>query len=75
MGGVVDKVQLLWFEQEREDGGDVELLIGTYRTEQDAHEAIKRLCAKPGFVDFPDGFKIVSYELNMDHWTEGFVRQ
>ena len=70
-----DKVQLLWFEQQREDGEDTELLIGIYRTERDANEAVERLRSKAGFVDFPDGFKIVSYELNMDHWTEGFVRQ
>jgi hypothetical protein len=40
---VGDKVQLLWFEQERDNGDDTELFIGTYRTEQDAREAVERL--------------------------------
>jgi hypothetical protein len=38
-----DNVWLLWFEQEREDGEDTELLIGVYRTEETAKEAIVRL--------------------------------
>jgi hypothetical protein len=66
---------LLWFQQERDDGEDTELLIGVYRTEQDANDAVERLKGKPGFVDFQGGFKIVSYELNRDHWIEGFIRQ
>jgi len=69
------RVQLLWFEQEKEDGADTELLIGVYQTVQDANAAIERLRSKPGFVDFEQGFKIVSYELNRDHWTEGFISQ
>jgi hypothetical protein len=72
---VSSKVQLLWFVQEREDGDDTELLIGVYQTEQDANDAIARLHGQPGFVDFPQGFKAEPYELNKDHWTEGFVRQ
>jgi hypothetical protein len=31
-----DSVWLLWFEQERSDGEDTELLIGVYRTEEAA---------------------------------------
>ena len=34
-----DIVWLLWFEQEREDGEDTELLIGVYRTEEAARAA------------------------------------
>jgi len=72
---VSGKVQLLWFTQERQDGEDTELLIGVYDTEQNANAAIERLRSAPGFVDFPQGFKVVSYEINKDHWTEGFVKQ
>jgi homoserine kinase type II len=70
-----DKVELLWFVQEREGGEDADLLIGVYGTEGDAEAAIGRLRGKPGFVEFPDGFKRVSYEVNKDHWTEGFIKQ
>jgi len=70
-----EKVQLLWFVQEQESGEDTELLIGVYETEGDAEAAIRRLKGKAGFVDFPDGFKAVQYEVNKDHWTEGFIRE
>jgi hypothetical protein len=61
--------------REWEDGDDTELLIGVYATEGDANSAIERLRSQPGFADFPQGFKAEPYELNQDHWTEGFVRQ
>ncbi len=70
-----DKVQLLWFVQEREEREDTELLIGVYRTEEDAKATIERLKGKLGFVDFPQGFMSEWYELNKHHWTEGFARQ
>jgi len=52
---------------------DDEKLIGVYRVQADAQAAIERLRNKPGFVTFPDGFHIDRYELNRDHWTEGYV--
>ena len=70
----MSSVQLLWFVRERKDGEETELLIGVYETEQDAKAAIERLREKPGFADFPQGFVTAQYEINKDHWTEGFVR-
>jgi hypothetical protein len=70
---MADKVQLLWFAQERPDEEDIELLIGVYRTSAETNAAIERLKGKPGFAAFPEGFAAVWYELNQDHWTEGFV--
>jgi hypothetical protein len=67
-------VYLLWFVREQEEEGDIELLIGVYRTKQDATDAIERLRDKPGFRDFPQGFESCEYELNKDHWIEGFVK-
>ena len=69
-----DNVWLLWFEQEREDGEDTELLIGVYRTEETAKEAIVRLKDQAGFRDYPEGFHIYSRTLDEDSWTEGFAR-
>lgn len=66
-------VHLLWFVQERDDGEDVELLIGVYDTESAAEAAIQRLRDKPGFVNFPQGFQIHSREVGQDSWMEGFV--
>ena len=58
--------------REFEDNEDAKL-IGVYVTEDDARQAIERLVDQPGFRDHPGGFQFESYELNKDHWTEGFV--
>ena len=48
--------------------------IGVYSSEQEAKDAIDRLKEQPGFCDMPDDFHIDRYEINKDHWAEGFVR-
>ena len=67
-------VCLLWFVQESKEDADTELLIGVYRTIDNAQLAIDRLKDQPGFRDFPEGFTIREYELDKESWTEGFVR-
>ncbi|MES2709158.1 MAG: serine kinase [Verrucomicrobiota bacterium] len=58
--------------------------IGVYRSSEAARAAIERLKTQPGFRDFPrlidptvddeeSGFNLDEYELDADHWTEGFV--
>lgn len=74
MMGAMDTVWLLWFEQERADGNDTELLIGVYRTEDEANAAIERLKGKPGFEEYPAGFQVHERIVGRDSWTEGFVR-
>jgi hypothetical protein len=69
-----ETVYLLWFVRERTEGEDTELLIGVYRTEEDAQTAIQRLKDKPGFVLYPKGFQIHGRVLGKDSWTEGFAR-
>ena len=65
------------------NGEDIKL-IGAYRSRNAAHAAIERLRTQPGFRDFPrlidpqvddeeSGFYISDYELDKDHWEEGFV--
>jgi hypothetical protein len=68
------KVYLFWFipQEHRED--DDGLLIGVYESDAAAKAAIERLRGKPGFVEYPEGFEIHSRELNLDSWTEGFIR-
>jgi tRNA (guanine37-N1)-methyltransferase len=68
-----DGVFLLWYVREWEEE-DTELLIGVYRTEEDAKAAIERLKDKPGFVNKPDGFEYHFYEVGRDGWTEGYAR-
>ncbi len=75
----MDSVYLLWHVHERRTpkrdnaSSRNELLIGVYVTEGDAKSAIERLRSKPGFRETPEGFSYERYELNRDHWTEGFV--
>lgn len=68
----MDEVFLLWHVHEHENGEDDEKLIGVYRTESDAKAAIERVAFQPGFADLREGFQICPYDLNKDHWTEGF---
>jgi hypothetical protein len=70
---MIETVHLLWFVKEQSDGEeDIELLIGVYSSETEARAAIERVKDKPGFADSREGFQICPYELNHDHWTEGF---
>jgi homoserine kinase type II len=65
-----------------EDTEDVKM-IGVYSSQEYAEAAIKRLSEQPGFRDFPKlinphvdeekpGFYIDAYEIDKDHWTEGY---
>jgi len=65
-------VFLLWHVHEIA-GADSEKLIGVYETAELAKQAIQRLATKPGFIATPNGFLYERYDLNRDHWTEGFV--
>ena len=67
-----ESVFVLWYVQKR-DGNGADLLIGVYCTEADAEAAIDRLKSKAGFMAAPEGFRINRYELNRDHWEDGYV--
>lgn len=69
----MNSVFLLWFVHDRDTAEEDTLVIGVYKTEADAKSAIDRLATKPGFVDEPGGLEISEYELNKDHWSDGFV--
>lgn len=65
-------VYLLWHSHDDADGNVDDKLIGVYLTEEKARVALARTKELPGFRDFPDGFEISPYQVNKDHWTEGF---
>ncbi len=48
-------------------------VIGVYSSKAAAQAAIERLKEQPGFRDYPDFFAIDEYDLDTDHWAEGFV--
>ncbi len=68
----MDAVYLLWHHPNGVDSDQNVLLVGVYRTENTARQAITRLSGKPGFVQVPGSFEINKYELDHDHWTDGF---
>jgi hypothetical protein len=55
-------------------GCDVKL-IGVYSSRENAAEAVNRLKVQPGFIDYPEGFTVDEYQLDHDHWSEGFVTE
>jgi len=55
------------------DGCDETKLIGVYSSRASAEDAQQRLRLQPGFSDHPDDFALDAYELDIDHWMEGFV--
>ena len=62
----------LWHVRKDDEYGDDAKFIGVYSTEAEAAAAIARVRAQPGFRDYPAGFHIDAYQLDKDHWTEGF---
>ena len=55
------------------DGCDEVKFIGVYSSEEVGWAAVERAKSLPGFRYYPDGFSVDPYEVDMDHWTEGFV--
>jgi len=53
------------------DAEDVKF-IGVYATREKAQAAIKRLSRVPGFSEAADGFHIDEYQVDKDHWVEGY---
>ena len=48
-------------------------VIGIYSSVDLAEAAIERAKVLPGFIDRPDAFTIDRYDVDMDHWSRGFV--
>lgn len=69
----MDKVYLLEHVRSDDEYGDDAKAIGIYRSEESARAAIARLSDRPGFRDHPNGWNIDCYQLDQDHWEEGFV--
>ncbi len=55
------------------DGYEETKFIGVYSSRQEAEAAVKRLTPQNGFKYHPNDFYIAEYELNQDHWVDGFA--
>lgn len=47
--------------------------IGVFSNEKKAKEAIAKLRPMEGFADYPDGFSIEDYEVDVVEWDTGFA--
>jgi len=55
------------------DGCDETKLIGVYSSTASAESARQRVRLQAGFKDHADDFAVDAYELDNDHWVEGFT--
>lgn len=67
-------IQVFLVQHVRDEDGSQEdvKIIGIYSDKAQAEAAIARLVSLPGFRDTQHGFYIDAYDLNRDHWEEGF---
>ncbi len=68
----MDSVFVVFHEYEMSAGHDDSKFIGVYASKELAEAAVTRVIKQPGFCDYPKGFSIDKYEINKDHWQEGF---
>ena len=66
-------VFLLWHVNELLGGEEDEKLIGVYSSQETAERAKQRVLSQPGFRNVPEGFLINRYQVDQDHWTEGYI--
>lgn len=55
-----------------EDGDEDIKFIGVYSSRENAEAAVTRISRESGFSDDPDGFHIDEYQIDRDHWSEGY---
>jgi len=68
------KTVFVVFHVAREDEPDEDIkLIGVYSDRQLAIAATTDLKDLPGFRDYPNGFHIDEYQVDKNHWVEGFI--
>jgi hypothetical protein len=67
------KTYVVQHVHEFEDDSEDIKFIGVYSTFEKAEQAVRRLSMEVGFCDTPEGFHISEYEIDEDHWTEGFI--
>jgi hypothetical protein len=72
---MLESVYALWHIHKMPNGDDNEKLIGVYASNMDARAAQARISDKPGFIDCPEGFHIVEYNIGKDSWEEGYLTE
>jgi len=49
-------------------------LIGIFRTKEKAIKIIEYYKTLPGFEDYQNDFYVDEYEIDKNHWDEGFIK-
>jgi hypothetical protein len=70
----MNTAHLLWHVREDDEYKEDAKLIGAYSSAEAASSAIARVKDQPGFRDYVAGFEVSAYEIDKDHWSEGFIR-
>jgi hypothetical protein len=70
----MNTAHLLWHVRADDRYKEDAKLIGAYSSSEAAAAAIDRVKDQPGFVDDVAGFEVSAYEIDKDHWAEGFIR-
>jgi len=65
-------VYVLQHTRPKDDGEEHVKLIGVYSSKSAGQAAIERLRKQPGFSEYPNEFYLDPYDIDEDHWTEGF---
>jgi hypothetical protein len=65
---------LLWHVRKDDIYKEDAKLIGAYSSPEAAAAAIARVKDKLGFRDCVAGFEVSAYEIDKEHWSEGFIR-
>ncbi len=68
----MDRVFVLQHTADYADGSEDVKFISVYSSRPAAEAAIRRLTQQPGFAEHGEGFDIDEYDLDKDHWVEGF---
>jgi hypothetical protein len=70
----IQLVFLVWYLLRPKEDPDDALLVGVYRSKEEASAAVERRRRDPGFREEPDQFLIVAYPVGIDHWVGGFSK-
>jgi hypothetical protein len=73
MSASAERVYIVQHVHSAPDGEEDVKLIGVYSSEASAAAAIAGLTLQPGFREHSDGFHISAYEIDKDHWVDGFI--
>ena len=65
----------VYYEREYDYREDTELVVGFYRSREEAEKAVSELSSKPGFSDYPEGFEIDEIRLGLTGWRDGFYSE